>query len=215
MGKLNYMIQAVKESSNLNLHKTIIFNIKNSNFPKSKILVYPRTNLRLGKSSKISVERGSLRVGIKWDGTNYLDSNLKIDEDAELVINNSFNFYTGCQINVNKGSTLEIGSGYTNTEVTIDCFNNIKIGNGVVISKGAIIRDSDNHKILYNDYEMSKPIIIGDHVWIGMRAIILKGVKIGDGSIIAAGAVVNKDVPPYCMVAGVPAKIKKEGIEWR
>lgn len=116
---------------------------------------------------------------------------------------------------MNKGSTLDIGSGYSNTEVTIDCFKNIKIGNGVVISKGAIIRDSDNHQIFYSDYEMSKPIIIGDHVWIGIRAIILKGVKIGDGSIITAGAVVNKDVPPNCMVAGVPAQIKKEGIEWR
>ena len=61
---------------------------------------------------------------------------------------------------------------------------------------------------------MTKPIEIGDHVWIGLRAIILKGVKIGNGSVIAAGAVVTRDVPPYSLVAGVPARVIKENIYW-
>lgn len=77
-----------------------------------------------------------------------------------------------------------------------------------------IIRDSDNHTIHYDGFEKSKPIIIGNHVWIGMRATILKGVTIGDGAIIAAGAVVTKDVPARCLVAGVPARVIKENIEW-
>lgn len=52
-----------------------------------------------------------------------------------------------------------------------------------------------------------KPVIIGNDVWIGTRAIILGGVAIGDGAVVGAGAVVTKDVPPYAIVAGVPARV--------
>ena len=55
-------------------------------------------------------------------------------------------------------------------------------------------------------YEDYRPVVIGDDVWIGRRVIILPGVTVGGGSIIAAGAVVSKDVKPYSIVGGVPAK---------
>ncbi|MDX2046776.1 MAG: DapH/DapD/GlmU-related protein [Chitinophagaceae bacterium] len=61
---------------------------------------------------------------------------------------------------------------------------------------------------------MTKPVIIGDHVWIGTGAIILKGVHIGNGSVITAGAVVTKDVPPGCLAGGVPAKVLQKDITW-
>lgn len=78
-----------------------------------------------------------------------------------------------------------------------------------------IIRDSDSHRITNEpSYSVRKPIVIGDDVWIGMNVIILKGVKIGTGAIIAAGAVVTKEVPPYTLVAGVPAKVIKENVSW-
>ena len=56
------------------------------------------------------------------------------------------------------------------------------------------------------------PVVIGDDVWIGRRAIIMPGVRIGNGCVIGAGAVVTKDVPPYCVVGGVPAKIIKKRV---
>ena len=59
----------------------------------------------------------------------------------------------------------------------------------------------------YQGMKERLPIVIGNDVWIGRRVIIMPGVKISDGCIIGAGAVVTKDVPPYCVVAGVPAKI--------
>lgn len=55
----------------------------------------------------------------------------------------------------------------------------------------------------------SKPIIVGNDVWIGRRCLIMDGVTIGDGAIVASGAVVTKDVPPYAIVGGVPAKVIK------
>ena len=56
----------------------------------------------------------------------------------------------------------------------------------------------------------TKPVIIGNDIWIGANAVILPGVSIGDHSVVAAGAVVTKDVPPHSLVAGVPAKIIKK-----
>ena len=61
------------------------------------------------------------------------------------------------------------------------------------------------HKEFYNKH----PVVIGNDVWIGDRVIIMPGVHVGDGSIIAAGAVVTHDVPPYTIVGGVPAKVIK------
>ena len=62
-------------------------------------------------------------------------------------------------------------------------------------------------------FEEFLPIKIGNDVWIGARAIILDGVTIGDGAIVAAGAVVSKDVPPYAIVGGVPAKVLRYRFE--
>lgn len=105
--------------------------------------------------------------------------------------------------------------GYINYNSKINCYNKIIIGDDVKISENVTIRDSDNHEIQYSGYEISKPIIIGNHVWIGLNATILKGVNIGDGAIIAAGAVVTKDVPARTLVGGIPATIIKENIEWK
>ena len=58
------------------------------------------------------------------------------------------------------------------------------------------------------------PIVIQDHVWLGMNVIVLKGVTIGEGAIVAAGSIVTKDVPPHCLVAGVPAKVVKTDVTW-
>jgi acetyltransferase-like isoleucine patch superfamily enzyme len=76
----------------------------------------------------------------------------------------------------------------------------------VAIGPDVFIRDSDSHLISGSDRSATEPIRIGDRVWIGARAVILKGVTIGDGAIVAAGAVVTRDVEAGTLVAGVPAK---------
>ena len=138
---------------------------------------------------------------------------LTLGEKAVLNVNGNFVFSSGCRLGILNGGQLSVGDGYCNYGTKIYCFDRIDIGNGVIISEDVIIRDSDNHSICGNQ-AISSPIKICDNVWIGMRSIVLKGVTIGEGSVIAAGSVVCKDVPPHCLVGGVPAKVIKENITW-
>jgi len=75
-----------------------------------------------------------------------------------------------------------------------------------------IIIDSDAHPLSYPGYVMSKDVRLEGNVWVGSRAMILKGVTVGAGAIIAAGAVVTKDVPSHSVVAGIPAKVIRENV---
>src|SRR5690606_36919637 len=94
--------------------------------------------------------------------------------------------------------------------VHIDAREMVRIGDNVRIAPYSIILDSDFHDIKDHFSEGStKAIIIEDNVWIATRVMILKGVRIGRNSVIAAGAVVTKDIPPNCIAGGIPAKIIK------
>lgn len=96
----------------------------------------------------------------------------------------------------------------------IHCSNKVKIGNNVLISWDVNIIENDYHVAGGSEKAASK-IIIEDDVWIGAKSIILKNVTIGKGAIVGAGAVVTKDVPPYALFAGNPAKFIKEIQSWR
>ena len=88
----------------------------------------------------------------------------------------------------------------------------IVLGNGVMLANGVYITDSDWHTI-YNRTvrdECVTPVHIGDNVWLGDHAIVLKGVTIGENSVVAARAVVSRDVPANVVVAGNPAKVVKK-----
>ncbi|MDU4892500.1 MAG: acyltransferase [Clostridium sp.] len=139
---------------------------------------------------------------------------IKLEENAKLCVENDFSVYYGGDIIVFKNANLKIGRGFFNSNIKIRCKESITIGNDVAISHDVTIMDSDAHQVCYADYKMTSPITIGDNVWIGTGAIILKGVNIGKGSIIAAKAVVTKDVPEKCIVAGSPARIIKRDISW-
>ena len=120
--------------------------------------------------------------------------------------------YSGGRVYVGIGATLKVEEAYMHYNCTIECFHNYR--KAIKIAQEVIIRDSDNHEIIRTGYKKTAPIVIHDNVWIGTRATILKGVTIGEGAIVAAGAVVTKNVPPHTLVGGVPAKIIKEKISY-
>lgn len=179
------------------------------------VLVFPKTKILAAKTAKVNLNGNTLCLNLCWNGKQNQPSTFCLGENAKFNLNGYFRAYSASYIAVADNAELNIGSGFINCNTKLYCFNKITIGDNVKISEDIIIRDSDNHEILYDGYLKSAPITIGDNVWIGMRATILKGVNIGEGAIIAAGAVVVKDVPPHTLVGGVPAKIIKENISWR
>jgi acetyltransferase-like isoleucine patch superfamily enzyme len=110
------------------------------------------------------------------------------------------------------GSLIEIGDDVGISGSSITAINRIRIGHRVLIGSGALIVDNDGHPLAaegrrYATDAVSRPIEIDDDVFIGARAIVLKGVHIHRGAIVGAGAVVTHDVPEYTIVAGNPARI--------
>lgn len=113
---------------------------------------------------------------------------------------------------VDYGHHIKLGDNfYSNVDCVMLDVCNITIGNNVFLAPGVHIYTA-SHPIDYKErrsVEFGCPVVIGDDVWIGGGVIINPGVKIGSRVVIASGAVVTKDVPDDCVVAGCPAVIKK------
>ena len=113
------------------------------------------------------------------------------------------------------GGKIEIGNNtYIGDRTEIHSGESVKIGNNVNVAWDCNILDRDYHGF-ESETEIKKSVTICDNVWIGCRCTVLKGVTIGEGSVVAAGSVVTKDVPEKCLVAGNPAKIIKENVWWK
>ena len=106
-----------------------------------------------------------------------------------------------------------------NSQINPHCFllnaDSIKIGKNSTLAYQTTILTSANPNYPYNKLSelyppMHAPVVIGDNVWVGARSVILPGVTIGNNVVIAAGAVVTKDIPDNSLVAGVPAVVKRK-----
>ena len=111
-------------------------------------------------------------------------------------------------LNVQSGEMCIGKNVFLNQNVSITCLEKVIIGDACIIANNVVIVDHD-HNMIHGGFSTA-PVIIEDHVWIGANVTILKGVNIGKGAIVAAGSVVNKDVQPHTLVAGVPARLIKK-----
>ncbi len=137
--------------------------------------------------------------------------NVRIDvRNGEIDVDHLVRFYPNVKLSsrgINSKALLKIGrSSSIGDRTEIHARERVVIGEKCMISWDCVIMDSDYHAV-DGVVEKTRPIIIEDNVWIGCRAIILKGVHIGKNAIIGAGAVVTKDVPEYAIVGGNPAKV--------
>ena len=122
-----------------------------------------------------------------------------------LKIGKGSHIYGGAEI---RGAlSIRIGTGSSiGHNAILDGRGGLTIGNNVNLSTGVWIWTA-NHDVNSSTFSgISEPVVIEDYVWLSCRTTILQGVKIGKGAVVAAGAVVTKDVEPYTIVGGVPAK---------
>jgi len=111
------------------------------------------------------------------------------------------------RLNIAPRARLTIGKGtYLNRGATVICHERVAIGERCKIAYDVLITDSDEHEVPGGG-PMVAPVAIGDDVWLGARVLVLKGVTIGDGAIVGAGSVVTRDIPPWSIAAGQPAKV--------
>lgn len=118
-------------------------------------------------------------------------------------------FFPGVRIECWKGAVVKIGKGtYLNRGTEIVAASAVSIGANCKIARDVIIMDTDQHPVDGAGIQV-RPVLIEDRVWLGNRAMVLKGVRIGHDSIVGAGAIVTKSVPPYSVVVGPAARVIK------
>jgi tetrahydrodipicolinate N-acetyltransferase len=175
------------------------------------------TRLKLSRGSQIDIASGSRLVL----GTRHVAAtpcSVYLRRNARLSVRGAVEIVRGTRILISDGGHLEIGpESYINYDSTVSCFDHIRIGSRCAISWKTNILDANTHELIVAGAPRprSKPVVIGDNVWIGTGATILSGVTIGDGAVVAAGSVVTSDVPSMAMVAGSPARVVRENVSWR
>lgn len=161
---------------------------------------------------------GILNLNTAYPHKSQKNAVLKVDQNGKLEVHGIFQAYYDTEIWVYPKGKLTLGHGYINAGTQLRCMERITIGDGCAIGRNVLIMDFDAHEITYENgtkNRITAPIEIGKHVWIGAGATILKGVTIGDNAIVGAGSIVTRDVPANTIVAGNPARIIRENIQWR
>lgn len=119
------------------------------------------------------------------------------------------------------GCALLVGAGTTMVQVSIQLHEpgQIVFGADCMVSSQAYVSLSDIHPVYDRAtgerVNAAADVIIGDHVWLGLRSMIMKGATIGDGAVVAAGAILSGAAPAHAVMAGVPARVVRENIVWR
>jgi acetyltransferase-like isoleucine patch superfamily enzyme len=161
----------------------------------------------------------SLRIGLGPFGlsSEHDTSVVRVRPQARLRCEGVVSLQRGVRVVVDAG-TLSIGHATNvNGFAKILVRESVSIGAECTLSWDCQILDNDFHPMTVDGVErpMTAPVVIEDRVWVGTAAIVLKGVTIGTGSVVAAGAVVTKDVPAKSIVAGSPAKVVGQVDSWR
>jgi len=139
----------------------------------------------------------------------------------EIVVGDGCRYYGGDFWLEDTGCRITLGEGTTVMSAHLCAQENgssITLGRDCMLSNNIIVRTSDSHSVVDratgSRINPAQDVNIGDHVWIGAWARILKGVHVGDHSVVALGSIVTKNVEAGCIVAGNPAKVVRENVTW-
>lgn len=139
---------------------------------------------------------------------------IKTTDSGTVIIEDNVSIERNCYIYAQYGKIIIGKNGFIGAGSQIVAKKSIKIGQDSLISAYSIIRDANHgivkgESIISQDHDI-KEVIIEDDVWLGSHAVVTAGSHIGKGAVVGANAVVTKDVKPYSVVGGVPAKFIKK-----
>lgn len=161
--------------------KGIKFERGNSFYGVPKISRVPFSSIRIGENNTFRSDESSNLIGV----------------NHKCIISTH-----------NKGAIIQIGDNSGFSGVTIGASEKIIIGNYVLCGANSVITDFDWHSTRYSSG--SKPVIIHDNVWLGLNTVVLKGVEIGQNSIIGANSIVVRSIPENVIAAGNPCRVLKK-----
>jgi acetyltransferase-like isoleucine patch superfamily enzyme len=185
---------------------------ENVKFNNVKIYIGSDCNIQIG--SNVIVNERNIELITRW----------YFRDKSSAVLGDNISFFGNGCLNCTYNTNFHIGSNTTieyDYHIVSSTNKKTAIGKDCMISYEFILMSQDGHPIydlhtgeLINMTDINQDIIIGDHVWIGYRVMILKGASIGIGSIIGAQSVVTKTIPNNCIAAGSPARVLRKDIAW-
>ncbi len=160
------------------------------------------TDLRIASGARVRIADGFTterrRGNVIWAQE---DSALTLGARAWLRTEYGNNYIT-----LFPGARIEVGPDALINAAMLHAKQEIRIGSDLRLGFGARIFDADLHDVDSETPERCAPVRIGDRVWIGANALVLRGVQIGDDVVVGAGSVVSRDLPPRCIAVGAPAR---------
>ncbi len=166
---------------------------------QSRIIPYKSAVLDLEAGSKLYVGGGDLEIGCDRLRGSRAETRVRLRENAVWSSEGGCRLSYDTTVEVLSGGLLDSQFFTMNTGSVLIAAKAISLGRDVMIGRNVVIYDSDHHTICNDKQETTNPdakVSIGDHVWLATNAVVLKGTVIGEGSMIAANAVVHGTVPP-------------------
>lgn len=205
--------------SKLSLGKFIYYNYFSNHVErtgKGYLLPYKNSVIEMADGARIIIGDGHLAVNPNRPSGSHAEAFIRMRENAVLRVHDSLSLAYKATIEIHKDAEVEVGSAFINSDAVVLAAKKIQIGHGCLISRMVFIFDADHHPI-YNEageqINQPKPVIIGDHVWIGLQSVIVRGSKIGEGAVIAANSLVGGKIKAGTMASGNPARSYSE-IKW-
>lgn len=212
-------LRFIQRETQLNLkalYQLFKYNTLNEIVHGNFLLPTPYCTIEIKKGAKI-IKNGILILGQKKFSKSRLETRLLVDKNATLRYDGRTTIGYGSDIEVFSNATLSFGGGgATNIGSTIICGERIEIGKNTMLGRHITIRDNNgSHYMNRQGYKNTRPVIIGDKVWLTEQCTVMPGVKIGDGAIIGALSLVIRNVPAYSLASGHPAEVIDEDILWK
>jgi serine acetyltransferase len=184
------------------------------------IFAYWDSRISIARGASLTFrDRGFLKLGMDYSMMHAQSppASLVLKDEARVVLHGHVDLHRGCLLLAQRKARVEIGNDtFLANGSKIISEEEVRIGSGCSISWDVTLLDSDFHHAVRPGREprQTRPVVIGDGVWIGCHVRVLKGASIGDRSIVAAGAIVTGEFPPHTLIVGTPARAIATDVDW-